>query len=76
VVAGIEDFLGLARGADSSAFHRMPNAVKTASYWQVRRPLYREAMGRWERYATQLEPLRRALAGAGITLPDPSTIKP
>lgn len=76
VVAGIESFLGLARGADSSAFHHLPNAVKTASYWQVRRPLYRDAMGRWERYTTQLEPLRRALAGAGITLPDPSTIKP
>ena len=76
VVAGIEGFLGLARGADSSAFHHLPNAVKTASYWQVRRPLYRDAMGRWERYAAQLEPLRRALAGAGITLPDPSTIRP
>ena len=76
VVAGIESFLGLAPGADSSAFHHMPNAVKTASYWQVRRPLYRDAMGRWERYATHLQPLRRALAGAGITLPDPPPIRP
>lgn len=47
-------------------FHRLDNTVKTASYWQVRQPLYRTAQGRWRRYGTQLQPLRQALAAAGI----------
>lgn len=47
-------------------FHQQRNTVKTASYWQVRRPLYGEATGRWRKYAAQLEPLRRALLAAGV----------
>jgi hypothetical protein len=42
--------------------------VKTASYWQVRRPLYREASGRWRHYAAHLQPLRQALAEGGVLL--------
>lgn len=30
---------------------------------QVRRPLYATSRGRWERYASHLQPLRRALGG-------------
>lgn len=47
-------------------FHRLGNTVKTASYWQVRQPLYRTAQGRWRRYRTPLQPLREALEAAGI----------
>jgi hypothetical protein len=36
-------------------------AVKTASVWQVRQPVYRSSSGRWRNYARQLEPLREYL---------------
>ena len=42
-------------------FHRVGNAVKTASVWQVREPLYRRSSGRWRNYARRLEPLRAYL---------------
>ena len=42
-------------------FHRNRSAVMTASSAQVRRPVYREAMGRWQRYERQLAPLRKYL---------------
>ncbi|MFW3175023.1 tetratricopeptide repeat protein [Xanthomonas phaseoli] len=51
-------------------FHLAERAVRTASYWQVRRPLHGEASGRWRSYATQLAPLRIALGKAGVPLPD------
>ncbi len=43
-------------------FHRSKQAVKTASVWQVRQPLYRRSSGRWQHYERHLGPLRRALA--------------
>jgi hypothetical protein len=42
-------------------FHRVSNAVKTASVWQVREPLYQRSSGRWQNYARELEPLRAYL---------------
>jgi tetratricopeptide (TPR) repeat protein len=42
--------------------HRPRGAVKTASVWQVRQPLYTHSIGRWRHYAQQLEPLRQYLA--------------
>ncbi len=52
------------------AFHARQNTVRTASYWQVRRPLYAEASGRWRYYREQLAPLAGALASQGVALPD------
>ncbi|MDX2234390.1 MAG: sulfotransferase [Hyphomonadaceae bacterium] len=43
-------------------FHRRRGAVKTASVWQVRRPLYADASGRWRHYAADLGVLDAALA--------------
>jgi hypothetical protein len=40
--------------------------VKTASYWQVRRPFYTQASGRWGNYREHLGPLREALREAGV----------
>lgn len=54
-------------------FHRLDNTVKTASYWQVRRPLYAEASGRWRQYRRHLEPLAEALRTAGVD-PDPRPV--
>lgn len=48
------------------AFHQLDNTVKTASYWQVRKPLYGEASGRWRRYQHALGPLIDSLAVTGV----------
>ncbi|MCA0393587.1 MAG: sulfotransferase [Proteobacteria bacterium] len=63
-------FLGLPWHENCLAFHRLGNTVKTASYWQVRRPLHGEASGRWRRYRVHLEPLQRAFAAQGIIVPE------
>ena len=59
-------FLGLDWDERCLDFHRLGNTVKTASYWQVRRPLYGEASGRWRNYAAHLGPLLAALREAGV----------
>ncbi|HEX4648382.1 MAG TPA: sulfotransferase [Steroidobacteraceae bacterium] len=46
------------------AFHETRRAVRTASAEQVRQPLYASAVGHWQHFATELEPLRRALGNA------------
>jgi len=50
-------------------FHETQRVVATASYDQVRQPLYSRSVGRWQHYERHLEPLRRALdqASAGET---------
>lgn len=62
-------FLGLEWNAACLQFHKLDNTVKTASYWQVRRPLYGDASGRWKRYREFLDPLFTALADAGVAFP-------
>lgn len=42
-------------------FHRTAGAVRTASVWQVREPLYTRSSGRWRHYAHHLGPLRAML---------------
>jgi tetratricopeptide (TPR) repeat protein len=49
--------------------------VATASTAQVRRPIYRNSVGRWRNYARHLTPLRNALANDPVkTLSVPRTI--
>lgn len=48
-------------------FHKNAAPVSTASAVQVRRPIYREALGRWRRLGAGLDPLRDALIAAGIS---------
>jgi hypothetical protein len=48
-------FWGLAWEEDCLSFHASQRVVKTASVWQVRRPLYRGSVGRWRHYRAQLE---------------------
>jgi tetratricopeptide (TPR) repeat protein len=43
------------------AFHETRRPVHTASVTQVRRPVYRDSVGRWRPYQDLLEPLLRAL---------------
>ena len=46
------------------AFHQTRRVVKTASALQVREPIYRKSVGRWQPYEKHLGPLLEALAGA------------
>jgi tetratricopeptide (TPR) repeat protein len=52
-------------------FHEAAGAVKTASVWQVREPLYQRSSGRWRHYAAQLTPvidyLREACPDVDVT---------
>lgn len=68
-LARLFEFLELEWDERCLEFHRAGGTVKTASYWQVRRPLYGDASGRWRRYREELKPLRRALAEAGVHIP-------
>lgn len=54
-------FTGLPWEDRCLAFHKNPRVVQTASAVQVRQPIYNSSIGRWKRYAAQLEPLRLAL---------------
>lgn len=51
-------FCGLDWDEACLEFHEAGNVVKTASAWQVRKPLHRRASGRWRHYAHHLEPIR------------------
>ena len=52
------------------SFEQSARAVKTASVWQVREPLYRRSSGRWHNYEAHIAPLRARLREAGIELDD------
>ena len=54
------NFLGLEwrpEVLDNQASAARRGTVRTASYAQIGQPLYQRAVGRWERYRTQLEPV-------------------
>lgn len=57
--------LGLKWEAACLAFHTNPSPSATASAAQVRRPLYRDSVGLWRRYAPELSPLAAGLGAAG-----------
>ena len=42
-------------------FHESSRAVRTASLAQVRRPIYKDSVGRWKNYENELAPLIEAL---------------
>jgi tetratricopeptide (TPR) repeat protein len=44
-------------------FHQIERPVTTASAWQVRQPIYRSSVGRWQPHASALKPLLAALKG-------------
>lgn len=47
-------FLGLEEEEGMLGFHEDQSPVRTASVWQVRRPLYTTSSGRWRNYAKHL----------------------
>jgi len=60
--ARLFEFLGLGWDDRYLAFPQSGRAVKTASVWQVREPLYRRSSGRSRHYARELAGLRAYLA--------------
>jgi tetratricopeptide (TPR) repeat protein len=52
---------GLPWDAACLEFHKTDRAVRTASVTQVRRPIYRNSVGRWRDYEEFLQPLLREL---------------
>jgi hypothetical protein len=55
------EFCGLPWDDACLAFHKNSRQVRTASMAQVRQPIYRNSIGRWEPYAERLAPLLNAL---------------
>ena len=64
-VAKLLSFCGLDWHEDCMNFQHVRNAVKTASVWQVREPLYQRSSGRWRNYARHLAPLQDYLRDPG-----------
>lgn len=63
------DFIGLPWDKACLEFHASSRPVKTASVAQVRKPIYKDAVNRWEKYGAGLAPLIEALGGsAGVKL--------
>jgi tetratricopeptide (TPR) repeat protein len=62
VTGAMLSFVGLDWEDRCLEFHRTERAVRTASVWQVREPLYKRSSGRWRNYAKQIESLQAALA--------------
>ncbi len=55
------DFLGLPWDDACLEFHNTRRAVRTASNWQVRQPIYSKSVGRWRAYEKFLDPLKQTL---------------
>lgn len=60
-VAKVLEFCGLEWEDACLNFHKSDRQVVTASYDQVRKPLYNTSVARWKHYERQLEPVSRIL---------------
>ncbi len=58
------DFAGLPWDDACLRPHETERAVRTASVWQVRQPVYGSSVGRWKRYEAQMAPFFAALGEA------------
>ncbi|HET9444742.1 MAG TPA: sulfotransferase [Steroidobacteraceae bacterium] len=66
----LTQFCGLEWEEACMSFEQTARAVKTASVWQVREPLYQRSSGRWRNYAAHIAPLQTILRKAGIATGD------
>ena len=58
------EFCGLKWDKRCLEFHKSERSVATASFQQVRRPIYSGSIGRWQHYAEYLDQLEQSLAGS------------
>ncbi len=61
-IRSLLDYCGLEWDPRCLEFHRNKRTVNTASYQQVRVPLYNTSVGRWQHYRQHLQPLIDSLA--------------
>ena len=59
--------LGLDWEGDILDFHRRESSVGSASFAQVRQPVYSSSVAKWRHFETHLQPLREALVKAGVS---------
>ena len=64
------EFCGLDWDPRCLEFHRQSRGVKTASFWQVRQPIYQSSVGQWQNYRQQLAPLADVLSELAHEYPD------
>lgn len=62
-------FCGLEWEPQCLRFHETNRPVRTASVAQVKQPVYRRSIGRWQRYEAHLRPLFEVLAGLSFGEP-------
>jgi tetratricopeptide (TPR) repeat protein len=55
------DFVGLEWDPRCLEFYSVERAVRTASQWQVRQPIYKTSVQKWRSYMPELQPLLDAL---------------
>ena len=60
-IRDLVEFCGLPWDERCLSFHASERFVNTASYDQVRQPMYTRSVGRWKYYDSHLGPLREAL---------------
>ncbi len=60
---GIIDFLGLEWEEQCLQFYKSERSVSTASYEQVRQPIYKRSVQRWKNYEPYIQPMMNALEG-------------
>ncbi len=65
-------FVGLDWDEACLNFHRSRRVIRTASYEQVRQPIYSSSIGRWRHYEPWLAPLAAALQAPWISPAGPS----
>jgi tetratricopeptide (TPR) repeat protein len=53
----IVEFIGLEWNERCLDFHKTDRTVLTASFWQVRQPIYKTSLGRWRHYEKFIGPL-------------------
>jgi tetratricopeptide (TPR) repeat protein len=64
------DFIGLPWDDACLSFHQSDRAVRTASAWQVKQPIYKRSVARWKRYGDAIQPLLDTLREEGVPIPD------
>lgn len=65
------DYIGVEWEEQVLGFNKLERAVKTASVWQVRQPIYKTSKAKWKRYQSHLAPL---IKGTNAKIqPDPIT---
>lgn len=73
-IRALLDHCGLPFEAGCLSFHENDRAVRTASSEQVRRPIFKDGVEHWQKFETDLGPLKQALGECLLSYPQPPRI--